>query len=293
MRSAFVKTFASRAVAALLTVGAAGVATVAGESPAHAQEIQLTGPLKGAPAVRNLRLYREGRITLAPAAGFTLLDEYRRAIFVGGKVHYNIKEWLSVGVFGAYALGDIVTDVTSKIDESAPRDVRTQSNVAPNKSPVSPNFIDQTARMTYFINPEVHFIPFRGKLALFEKIFVDADAFLHAGAAFIGVEERQPCGAAGQVTCSDPASFTKAGRLAVAPTFGLGFTFYPSDLVSFSLEWKAFPFAWNRAGYDSRGGPPDGSFPDQQVNGSDATFAFNNMFGVTVGFAPQKRLTSD
>src|SRR5687768_3142117 len=49
---------------------------VAAPSSASAQEIQLTGPLKGAPAVRQLRLYREGRLEIAPTVSFTLLDEY-------------------------------------------------------------------------------------------------------------------------------------------------------------------------------------------------------------------------
>ena len=38
-------------------------------STASAQEIQLTGPLAGAPSVRKLRLYRQGRFEIAPGAG--------------------------------------------------------------------------------------------------------------------------------------------------------------------------------------------------------------------------------
>ena len=71
-----------RAVLASLAVG--GVA-VGAASAADAQEIQLTGPLKGAPAVRHLRLYREGRFEIAPTVSFTLLDEYRRTILVGAR----------------------------------------------------------------------------------------------------------------------------------------------------------------------------------------------------------------
>ncbi|MBM4363170.1 MAG: hypothetical protein FJ104_10850, partial [Deltaproteobacteria bacterium] len=54
---------------------AAGLAWLAGEQTASAQEIMLTGPLAGAPAVRQLKLYREGRFEVAPAVSFTLLDE--------------------------------------------------------------------------------------------------------------------------------------------------------------------------------------------------------------------------
>ncbi|MBW2459783.1 MAG: hypothetical protein JRI68_35155, partial [Deltaproteobacteria bacterium] len=49
-------------VAAVVVAG-----TLVVELPeARAQEIQLTGPLAGAPAVRRLRLYREGRFEIAP-----------------------------------------------------------------------------------------------------------------------------------------------------------------------------------------------------------------------------------
>ena len=68
---------------------------------ASAQEIQLTGPLAGAPAVRHERLYRDGRFELAPTVSFTLLDEYKRAILFGARAQYNITDWLAVGVAAA------------------------------------------------------------------------------------------------------------------------------------------------------------------------------------------------
>ncbi len=59
MKRRFVRTvLAALAVAAGLSAAGA----------ADAQELQLTGPLKGAPAVRHLRLYRQGRFEIAPSA---------------------------------------------------------------------------------------------------------------------------------------------------------------------------------------------------------------------------------
>src|SRR5580698_5419949 len=72
---------------------------------AAAQEILITGPLAGAPAVRKERLYRSGRFEIAPTVSFTLLDEYKRTILVGGRLQYNFTEWLGFGVWGAYGLG--------------------------------------------------------------------------------------------------------------------------------------------------------------------------------------------
>ena len=46
-----------------------GLVSTTTTKEASAQEIQVTGPLKGAPAVRKLRLYREGRVEFALAGG--------------------------------------------------------------------------------------------------------------------------------------------------------------------------------------------------------------------------------
>jgi len=93
--------------AVLASVAAAGV--LAWGQAANAQEIQLTGPLKGAPAVRNMRMYREGRFELAPTASFTLLDEYRRTILVGARLNYNIKDWIAIGLWGAGGVASLTT----------------------------------------------------------------------------------------------------------------------------------------------------------------------------------------
>src|SRR5580704_15130234 len=120
-----------RVVRALLAaVAAAGL--LASAKGARAQEIELTGPLKGAPAVRHMRLYRQGRLELAPSVSFSLLDQYRRTILVGGTLNYNITDWLAIGAWGGYGVVSMTTDLTDRIDNpqtGAPRDVLTQVNV--------------------------------------------------------------------------------------------------------------------------------------------------------------------
>lgn len=70
----------------------AGLGCLVATQTAQAQEILMSGPLAGAPAVRKLRLYREGRLELAPSVSFTLLDEYQRTMFAGATLNYNITE---------------------------------------------------------------------------------------------------------------------------------------------------------------------------------------------------------
>lgn len=271
---------------------AAGLVTAA-PKPAAAQEIQLTGPLAGAPAGRKLRLYREGRAEIAVGGGFTLLDEYKRTIFISGRVQYNVFDWLGLGVFGGFAPDalSLSTDLTDKIQENSPRNTRTAVNLP---GAGGQDYEEQTGKLNWMAVPQVTFSPFRGKLALFQKLFVDTDLYIHGGVAFVGVKERGDCGAPGQTSCTDQASFAQTSRVAVAPSFGLGLTLYPSNFVSVNLEYRAYPFSYNRGGFDSRGTGPDASFPDNRIDSEDRTFKFNQMIFVGVGFhLPTKPKISD
>ena len=270
--------------AILATLCALGI--VASSGRAIAQEIQLTGPLKGAPAVRHLRLYREGRLELAPSVSFTLLDEYRRTILIGGQLNYNLLDWLSIGVWGAAGAVSSTTDLADRIDATSPRDQLTADNINHSQSPFGGNasFNDQTAKISYVVAPQLTFTPFRGKLAIFNKIFVDTDFYVAGGVGFVGLQERGDCGAAGQLTCNDPRSFALASSTKLAPTFGVGLKFYPAGFWSLGVEYRALPFAWNRAGFDERGSGPGNNFPDQKINSDDETFQFNQLVTISLGF---------
>jgi hypothetical protein len=270
--------------AVLASIAALGI-SAASASSAQAQEIELTGPLKGAPAVRHMRLYREGRFQIAPAISFSLLDQYRRTILVGATLNYNITDWLGIGVWGAYGLINSTTDLTDRIDQTAPRDALTATNVSPGK-PGDSGFAGQTALLDWVVAPQLTFVPFRGKLAIFNKIFVDTDLYIAAGEAIAGIEERGNCGDTGQPPCSAAASFKRASSTKFSyGTYAIGLTFYPGDLWSLGVEYRAFPFAWNLAGFDSRGAGPNGNFPDFKVNSQDDTFHFNQVITIAVGFS--------
>jgi hypothetical protein len=282
--------FVGGVVALVATAATAAVLTSAQTS--QAQEVQLTGPLKGAPAVRNMRLYREGRFEVAPAVSFTLLDEYRRTIVAGARINYNLKDWIAIGIWGGAGVASLTTDLSDKIDATAPRNALTAVNVNHTgdlqtgaKTEGRAPFADQTAQIAYIVAPQVTFIPFRGKLAIFNKIFVDTDFYAAGGIGIVGVNERQNCGGAGNVSCTSPSSFTLQSQTKIAPTFGVGFTFYLGGLVSLGVEYRALPFSWNRSGFDSRGGGPNNNFPDGQVNGDDETFQFNQLVTISIGFS--------
>ncbi len=280
-------------VRALVTAVGIGAAVTAVESTAQAQEIQLTGPLKGAPAVRKMRLYREGRFEIAPTVSFTLLDEYRRSILVGGRLTYNVKDWIGIGVWGGFGAINTTTDLTDQIDTFAVRDARTNANLNHKQDGTAAPFGDQTAKISWVAAPQITIIPFRGKLAIFQKIFVDTDFYVSPGIAFVGLSERGECGGTGQKPCGDPSTFATVSRTAIAPTFGLGLTFYTGELVSIGVEYRALPFSWNRGGFDQRGGGNNNKFPDGKINSDDSTFKWNQMVTLSVGFSFPKLKVSD
>ncbi|MGD0676199.1 MAG: hypothetical protein ABSC94_12315 [Polyangiaceae bacterium] len=268
MKRRFVIAWLALATAATVTTGA---------RRANAQEIQLTGPLKGAPAVRHLRLYRQGRLEISPSVSFTLLDEYQRTILAGAILSYGIRDWLAIGVWGAAGVVSSPTYLTEQINATSPRNAFTANNVGS-------DFINQTATIQYMVAPQLTFIPFRGKLAIFNKIFVDSDLYISGGAAIVGIKERGDCGPSYQFLCSNPQSFALSSVTKVAPTFSVGFKFYPAGFWSLGVEYRAVPFSWNRAGFDSRGTGPNGNFPDGTINSQDETFKFNQLLTVSVGF---------
>lgn len=259
---------------------------------AHAEDIVITGPLAGAPSHKKLRQYRKGRFEVAPTASFTLLDEYRRTILIGGKLQYNITDWLGVGVWGAFGAVSMTTNLTDQIAEKD-KARGASSRTAINVGRKGDGFKDQTAKMQWVAAPQVQIVPFRGKLALFQKLFIDTDAYIHGGLAFVGLQERGDCGSSSK-PCTDQSTFALQSRMALAPTFGLGLNFYPSNFISFGFEYRALPFSWNRAGFDNKGGAPDGKFPDNQISSDDRTFKFNQMVSVHIGFSfPTKPKLSD
>lgn len=292
------RTAARRILAAL----SATVALSAVTQTAQAQEILLTGPLAGAPAVRQMRLYREGRFEIAPAVSFTLLDEYQRTIVLGARLNYNFTDWLAIGAWGG--VGSVVrltTHLTDEIDKvnqkraanwnqdpaaREPIEALNSQLTSVNLSHNGIAFKEQLAGIDWLVAPQVTLVPFRGKIALFQGIHIDTDLYFFGGPAFIGLTERADCGQGtdGPVDCSSDQAFGTASRVAIAPTFGLGLTFYINDWSALGFEYRALPFSWNAAGWDVSGGHKDNRFPDNKITNADRQFAFNQLLTISFNF---------
>jgi len=281
------KTTASKSKRWLLAALTASCALTALPEQADAQEILLTGPLAGAPAVRKLRLHREGRFEFAPNVSFTLLDEYQRTIFFGARLNYNFTDWIALGVWGAYGGVALPTGLSNEIQDvneerkNDPMDEGCQNlNCKLTKVNLGEDFTEQLGTLDWVAAPQITVVPFRGKLALFQSVFVDADLYFFGGPAFVGVTERGDCSAAGDgPDCTQ--SFDMASRVAIAPTFGMGFSFYINKWSALGFEWRGMPFSWNSPGFDTAGGGQNNEFPDNNISKEDRQFKFNNVMTIS------------
>src|SRR5688572_29667063 len=96
-----------------------GLALLVAPFSASAQEVQLTGPLAGAPALRRMVEHRAGRLHLAVMPSFTFGDEYVRHLMTGARVEYNITDYLALGVFGSYAVFTVENGLADEVQNKA------------------------------------------------------------------------------------------------------------------------------------------------------------------------------
>lgn len=255
----------------------------------EAQSEDVRGPLAGQPAVRNLRIYREFRLNVVPTIGYSLQDEFSRAVFFGGQANFHFTDWLGLGVWGGGAAA-VDTDLTSQITRNGQT---TDSNQV--SLPEPRNFSQQVGRIRWAASVHLLFAPLRGKLSFFQSLFVDTDLYILAGVGFFGVEERASC-ERGQ--CTAATQTTRSSRVAVTPMAGIGLSLYFNSWLGLALEWRAFPFSWNPSGTDESGlnrlGQPGSGFPDGQINGDDSRTTFNHMMtlGVIFNLPPDQRVSN-
>lgn len=282
----------NRRLLGMLTVVALAVGSAAlTPTGAEAQDVQITGPLAGQPAVRHMRQYRVNRFFITPSVGYTLQDEFSRALFFGGSLGYHFTDWLGVGAWGGAAPIDIDTDLTTQI--AANGQVSAQNRLS---LPSAEGFPDQVGRIRWGASLHLLFIPLRGKLSLFQAGFVDTDLYVLAGVGMFGVDERvdvtraeyeAACTGAqppGSSTAPCLATQSRTSRILPAPMLGVGLSMYFNEFIGLQVEWRAFPFSWRVSGDDVSGqnadGEPGGGFPDNQITGDDARTTFNQMLNI-------------
>ena len=273
-----------------VTLLGALLAMAVSTSSASAQEVQVSGPLANEPAVRHMRLYRSGRFQLEPNFSFGLTSEYSRPLMVGAHLGYYFTDWLGIGAWGAYSVANLDTGLTDEISQGGITTNRNRLSL-----PSRDGFSEQIGRINWMAALQLEFSPLRGKLAIFEKLFVDTDFYIFVGGAVIGLEERADVrevnvGTApvagdcvsNDLACFSNSQFARESRVTAAVTFGAGLSLYFNNFVGLNLNWRGIPFSWNPSGFDESDSARGTDFPDGQINADDRFFKLNHLFQVGI-----------
>jgi outer membrane beta-barrel protein len=187
--------------------------------------------------------------------GISLQDEFSRDLFFGLRAEYFFTDNFGIGVMGAVAPVHIDTSLTDQVAAQSPGGT---ANV-----PIASNFPQQVGRRNWMADVHLTFVPLRGKFALFQSLVADVDFFLFAGAAFVGISERQDTSISTDQVPGDlmdmrtrarsPTGLSqtaRSSRVAIAPTIGAGLNFFVNHFISLNFEYRVTPFTWNPAGTD-------------------------------------------
>lgn len=277
---------------------------------ASAQEVLLEGPLAGAPAVRKLVQYRKLRFGIAPYFNYTLNNEYVHNFLVGAHLEFNITDWFGIGLNAAYAFNaytKLTNHIASSTDIGGDSTIPSESNW-PSYTGAN-RFKDQVALMKGQYLAQLTFVPFRGKVAFFQRLFTAVDLSIFVGAGIVHFQERKFCDSTGG-GCGDEENpiLSRESQIAPAPTAGIAFNFYANDWLAVNMELRFTPFSWNAGGTDEAGqaasewvlddsaansddwewvytySGADGDYPDGKINKKDRQWTANASVGIGVVF---------
>lgn len=286
-----------------------------------AQEILLEGPLAGAPAVRKLVEYRKMRFSIGPQFAYTILNPYMHNFLLGARMEFNFFDWMGVGLVGYYAL-NAPTKLTNHITDS--RNLGGEPTTPADSGSNWPSYTgaafyeDQVAKLKGQYLAQISFVPFRGKMSMFEKLFVAIDGSIFLGGGIVHYEERATCDGSQKADgtfesgCGDFNNYLQtknisnlrpdtANRIGGAFTVGLGFMAYFNNWFALNIEFRMTPFKWNAAGTDESGqaaatwnyaqasdGSPtwqlesrgNGDYPNGQIGKEDRVWNLNMSIGL-------------
>lgn len=301
---------AMKRITLALVIAAGAICTNA--KPAAAQEILLEGPLAGAPAVHKLVQYRKMRFSAGPQFGYTILNDYMHNFLLGLRLEFNVMDWLGFGVLGYYGV-NAPTKLTSHISDSRDlagnRTVPSESNWPSYTG--ADNFEDQVALLKGMYLAQISLVPFRGKLALFERLFVAVDGYIFLGGGIVHFEQRDMCSSdrdggdadwCGEWDDPDTWSLSRSSRIGGTFTAGVGFMVYFNDWFGVNLEYRLAPFKWNAGGTDEAGSAGArwretdehgqlewetvsrgrGDYPDGNID--DRDMSWNSNQSIAIGF---------
>src|SRR5207253_587965 len=166
-----------RKALALITGAVVCAGVLATPLAAHAQR---KSPLADAPAIRKRLELRSTRFELGAGGATTLGQDFYHSIFVDVKLGFHIVDWLSLSVFGGFAVASPSTGFRDQVVGSLDT---AQDGRAPSRSEASQSM----NKISQMFGGQLELTPFTGKYSLFGKLFAHYDLYTFVGPGFLNL----------------------------------------------------------------------------------------------------------
>jgi outer membrane beta-barrel protein len=286
-------------------------------STAHAKK---PGVLEGKPIVVERIELRKLRFSFTPMVGMTLSQPYVHKGFAGGKLRFDITDW--IGVRGGFSYG--VLDVDAKLLKAInggglPEGVEAAGRAEPvrpnseldNPAPLLHDFRAGLTKLQWQASADLAFTPFAGKLGIFQSIFTEYDIYIFGGVGITSWAKHYPNKSTSEILglntdpnnefyCREGGTGPQNGECLLHPvkaeegvkvggSFGGGLHLFITDWVSINPEIHDIVVSQNIAGLNATitDVPP-------VVDNTDRVAVHNVTFnlGVTFYFPPRAKRSS-
>jgi outer membrane beta-barrel protein len=195
-----------------LTLVTAAVCGAGLTLPGEAQA-KKPGVLEGKPIVVDRIELRKLRFQITPQVGMSLSQPFVHKGFAGGKVRFDITDWIGIRAMFGYGVLDLDSKLTRAIDDGAlpagqsctergltPAECPSSDPGVPlrgateldNPAPLLHDFKAGLTKLQYHGSVDVAFTPFAGKLGLFSAIFTEYDIYIFGGFGYGSFARRFP-----------------------------------------------------------------------------------------------------
>lgn len=170
------------------------------------------------PIVRRKVLYRSTRFEIAPQAGLTLNDAFRRNILAGVGLQYHLTNEFGIGVSGGYGLVQTNTDLSNNIEAELTT-----------RNPTRLRSISY-AQVQWLADFTLSYVPIFGKFSVFRAVVIPYDFHLNGGLALVNE--------AGSAAVDGGTVDPEVEGLRPGGSIGGGVRLFLSDMISLNIDLK-------------------------------------------------------
>ena len=243
-------------------------------------------PLLGQPEVRRRYLLNDGRFEITPSLAFTVAADLKHTIAPGVKAMFHLNDYLWFGGEVGFGAANINTGLFDRVLATLPTTIEPRLAICPpDNHPCdfapSKKQAEQRARDIGLIaDAHVAFSPWFGKMAIFQKWFINMDLYFMGGVGFVGLKNTVPSDTpktVGANSDGDPRNdIPDTNGIKIGPVLGGGFHFFFNRFTALNFEFKDYIFNDNPSGFNIT--------TDHNLDVTADDMSLQNHLFATIGF---------